>query len=250
MGSSIWSCTPSQILQFPYLSYIRFMKNHGLLSLINQPQWYVIKNGSKSYIEALKNRLQAKIRLNNEVLGVERSGETIRISSKQGVSDYDYVIFSNHSNEVLKIGNNLDIEQKDMLSDLKYSKNTVVLHSDSSVMPKNKMYWASWIYKKTDKDLPILTYWMNSLQNIDKKYPIFVSLNPGDKINKDKIYNTHQLEHPIFDYAALEAQNKIPALQGRNLSFFCGAYHKYGFHEDGVLSSIEAVKKLKAIDIK
>ena len=88
------------------------------------------------------------------------------------------------------------------------------------------------------------------LQNIDKKYPIFVSLNPGEKINKDKIYNTHQLEHPIFDYAALEAQNKIPALQGRNLSFFCGAYHKYGFHEDGVLSSIEAVKKLKAIDIK
>ena len=82
------------------------------------------------------------------------------------------------------------------------------------------MYWASWIYKKTDKDLPILTYWMNSLQNIDKKYPIFVSLNPGEKINKDKIYNTHQLEHPIFDYAALEAQNKIPALQGRNLSFF------------------------------
>ena len=250
MGSSIWSCTPSQILQFPYLSYIRFMKNHGLLSLINQPQWYVIKNGSKSYIEALKNRLQAKIRLNNEVLGVERSGETIKISSKKGVSDYDYVIFSNHSNEVLKIGNNLDIEQKDMLRDVKYSKNSVVLHSDSSVMPKNKMYWASWIYKKTDKDLPILTYWMNSLQNIDKKYPIFVSLNPGDKINKDKIYNTHQLEHPIFDYAALEAQNKIPALQGRNLSFFCGAYHKYGFHEDGVLSSIEAVKKLKAIDIK
>ena len=169
------------------------MKNHGLLSLVNQPQWYVIKNGSKSYVEALKNRLQAKIRLNNEVLGVERSGETIKISSKKGVSDYDYVIFSNHSNEVLKIGNNLDIEQKDMLRDVKYSKNSVVLHSDSSVMPKNKMYWASWIYKKTDKDLPILTYWMNSLQNIDKKYPIFVSLNPGDKINKDKIYNTHQL---------------------------------------------------------
>ena len=89
----------------------------------------------------------------------------------------------------MKIGDNLDIEQKDMLRDVKYSKNSVVLHSDSSVMPKNKMYWASWIYKKTDKDLPILTYWMNSLQNIDKKYPIFVSLNPGEKINKDKIKN-------------------------------------------------------------
>ena len=224
------------------------MKNHGLLSLINQPQWYVIKGGSKSYVEALKKILKAKIRLNDEVLNVEKLENRLKITSKEGFSSYDYVIYSNHPNQVLKIGNNLDNEQRKAMDSIKYSKNAVILHSDSSVMPKNKKYWASWIYKKTNKSLPILTYWMNSLQNIDKKYPIFVSLNPGDNINKSKIYDIHELDHPIFNSAALAAQEKIPDLQGRNLTFFCGAYHKYGFHEDGVLSSIEAVSKLKEID--
>ena len=248
MGSSIWSCNPSQILEFPYLSYIRFMKNHGLLSLINQPQWYVIKGGSKTYVEALKKLLKAKIRLNEEVLNVEKLENRLKITSKEGVSSYDYVIYSNHPNQVLKIGNNLDNEQRKAMDSIKYSKNAVILHSDCSVMPKNKKYWASWIYKKTNKSLPILTYWMNSLQNIDKNYPVFVSLNPGDKINKSKIYDIHELDHPIFNSEALVAQERIPDLQGRNLTFFCGAYHKYGFHEDGVLSSIEAVSKLKEID--
>tara|TARA_Y100000768_G_scaffold90385_1_gene65099 strand:- start:8387 stop:9643 length:1257 start_codon:yes stop_codon:yes gene_type:complete len=249
MGSSIWSCKPSQILQFPYLSYVNFMNNHGLLSISNQPQWHYIKNGSKTYVNSLKNYLSAKIRLNTEVTGVINTNNSVKITSSNDEQSYDYVIYSNHPNEILNIGKNLTNHQTEVLKDIKYSKNEVVLHKDSSVMPKNIKCWASWVYKKTEEDKPILSYWMNSLQDIDKKYPIFVSLNPENYIDNNKIFNKHILEHPIFDMSARKAQKKIPSIQGINNSFFCGAYNKYGFHEDGVVSSIEVVEKLKKIDI-
>jgi predicted NAD/FAD-binding protein len=248
MGSSIWSCKPSQILQFPYLSYVNFMNNHGLLSISNQPQWLHIKNGSKTYVKCLKEYLTANIRLNDEVKCVIKTDNGIKISSSDGDQVYDYVFFSNHPNEILNIGKSLSTHQTEILKDIKYSVNEVVLHKDSSVMPKNAKCWASWVYKKAENDKPILSYWMNSLQNIDKKYPIFVSLNPGDHIDSSKIFNRHQLEHPIFDLTARNAQKKIPLIQGMNNFFFCGAYNKYGFHEDGVVSSIKAVEKLKIID--
>jgi len=248
MGSSIWSCKPSQILQFPYLSYVNFMNNHGLLSISNQPQWLHIKNGSKTYVKCLKEYLTANIRLNDEVKCVIKTDNGIKISSSDGDQVYDYVFFSNHPNEILNIGKSLSTHQTEILKDIKYSVNEVVLHKDSSVMPKNAKCWASWVYKKAENDKPILSYWMNSLQNIDKKYPIFVSLNPGDHIDSSKIFNRHQLEHPIFDLTARNAQKKIPLVQGMNNFFFCGAYNKYGFHEDGVVSSIKAVEKLKIID--
>ena len=250
MGSSIWSCKPSQILDFPYLSYVNFMNNHGLLSLSNQPQWYFIKNGSQSYVSKLKGHLNADFKLNTEVkevINTENNG--IRINSLNDTYDYDYVIYANHPNEVLDIGKNLADKQIEALAGIKYSLNEVVLHKDTSVMPKNRKCWSSWVYKNTDNGEPIMSYWMNSLQNIDERCPIFVSLNPGDHIDNDMIFNKHILEHPIFDISARNSQMKIPQVQGINNSFFCGAYNKYGFHEDGVVSSIKAVKKLKEIDI-
>ena len=250
MGSSIWSCKPSQILDFPYLSYVNFMNNHGLLSLSNQPQWYFIKNGSQSYVSKLKGHLNADFKLNTEVkevINTENNG--IRINSLNDTYDYDYVIYANHPNEALDIGKNLADKQIEALAGIKYSRNEVVLHKDTSVMPKNRKCWASWVYKNTDNGGPIMSYWMNSLQNIDERRPIFVSLNPGNHIDNDMIFNKHILEHPIFDISARNSQMKIPQVQGINNSFFCGAYNKYGFHEDGVVSSIKAVKKLKEIDI-
>ena len=250
MGSSIWSCKPSQILDFPYLSYVNFMNNHGLLSLSNQPQWYFIKNGSQSYVNKLKGHLNADFKLNTEVkevINTENNG--IRINSLNDTYDYDYVIYANHPNEALDIGKNLADKQIEALAGIKYSRNEVVLHKDTSVMPKNRKCWASWVYKNTNNGGPIMSYWMNSLQNIDERRPIFVSLNPGDHIDNDMIFNKHILEHPIFDISARNSQMKIPQVQGINNSFFCGAYNKYGFHEDGVVSSIKAVKKLKEIDI-
>lgn len=249
MGSSIWSCKPTQILNFPYLSYVNFMNNHGLLNLSNQPQWHYIKNGSKSYISKLESILDANFQLNTAVSEVIKTPKGVKVRTLNGENNYDYVIFGSHPDEVLSIGSSLTDDQKDALSGIKYSSNEVVLHKDSTVMPRNRQCWASWVYKKTKNNLPILSYWMNSLQEIDEKYPIFVSLNPGDQISDDKIINKHTLEHPIFDMSARESQNKIPLIQGKNNNFFCGAYNKYGFHEDGVVSSIKAVEKLRELDI-
>lgn len=249
MGSSIWSCKPTQILNFPYLSYVNFMNNHGLLNLSNQPQWHYIKNGSKSYISKLESILNANFQLNAAVSEVIKTPKGVKVRTLIGENNYDYVIFGSHPDEVLSIGSSLTDDQKNVLSGIKYSSNEVVLHKDSTVMPRNRQCWSSWVYKKTKNNLPILSYWMNSLQEIDKKYPIFVSLNPGDQISDDKIINKHTLEHPIFDMSARESQNKIPLIQGKNNNFFCGAYNKYGFHEDGVVSSIKAVEKLREIDI-
>ena len=248
MGSSIWSCKPTQILNFPYLSYVNFMNNHGLLNLSNQPQWHYIKNGSKSYISKLESILDANFQLNTAVSEVIKTPKGVKVRTLNGENNYDYVIFGSHPDEVLSIGSSLTDDQKNALSGIKYSSNEVVLHKDSTVMPRNRQCWSSWVYKKTKKNLPILSYWMNSLQEIDEKYPIFVSLNPGDQISDDKIINKHTLEHPIFDMSARESQNKIPLIQGKNNNFFCGAYNKYGFHEDGVVSSIKAVEKLREID--
>ena len=249
MGSSIWSCKPTQILNFPYLSYVNFMNNHGLLNLSNQPQWHYIKNGSKSYISKLESILDANFQLNTPVSEVIKTPKGVKVRTLNGENNYDYVIFGSHPDEVLSIGSSLTDDQKNALSGIKYSSNEVVLHKDSTVMPRNRQCWSSWVYKKTKNNLPILSYWMNSLQEIDEKYPIFVSLNPGDQISDDKIINKHTLEHPIFDMSARESQNKIPLIQGKNNNFFCGAYNKYGFHEDGVVSSIKAVEKLREIDI-
>ena len=249
MGSSIWSCKPSQILQFPYLSYVRFMNNHGLLSINNQPQWHYIKNGSKTYVNSLIKYIDTDNRVNSEVKEVIKSNNGVKIITDDSKDEYDYVFFCNHPNEVTSIGKNLSNHQIDVLKDIKYSKNEVVLHKDPSIMPRNPKCWASWVYKKTKNNHPILSYWMNSLQDIDNKYPIFVSLNPGEQIKEDKIFNKHILEHPLFDITTRNAQNLMPLIQGENNSFFCGAYNKYGFHEDGVVSSIKAVEKLKSIDL-
>ena len=249
MGSSIWSCKPSQILNFPYLSYVNFMNNHGLLSLSNQPQWYFINNGSKSYVSKLKDHIKANIKLNTIVKEVVNTANGVQIRTLSDQFEHDYVFFSNHPNEVLDIGSNLSKEQKAILGNIKYSSNEVVLHKDTSVMPENTKCWASWVYKKTDHEKPIMSYWMNSLQSIEIKRPIFVSLNPGGQLDEDKVFNRHTLEHPIFNMDTKNAQKNIPSIQGINHSYFCGAYSKYGFHEDGVVSSIKAVEKLKEIDI-
>jgi len=249
MGSSIWSCKPSQIIQFPYLSYVRFMNNHGLLSINNQPQWHYIKNCSKTYVNSLIKYIDTDNRVNSEVKEVIKSNNGVKIITDDSKDEYDYVFFCNHPNEVTSIGKNLSNHQIDVLKDIKYSKNEVVLHKDPSIMPRNPKCWASWVYKKTKNNHPILSYWMNSLQDIDKKHPIFVSLNPGEQIKEDKVFNKHILEHPLFDITTRNAQNLMPLIQGENNSFFCGAYNKYGFHEDGVVSSIIAVEKLKIIDI-
>jgi predicted NAD/FAD-binding protein len=248
MSGAIWSCPLEVMLSYPAQSFVRFFKNHGLLTVADQPQWFTVSGGSREYVKKIAAKIGEKnISLNNEVIAVKRSGDKVLVKSKQGEESFDYVFFATHGDQVLSILENPNPQEKSVLSNFKYQPNLAVLHRDSSLMPKSTKAWASWVYSKNKSDLEdkiSVTYWMNNLQNIDQKYPLFVTLNPNQKIAEDKIFAQFNYEHPIFDSAAVAAQSRIEQIQGLDRIYFCGAYQKYGFHEDGISSGLKAINAL------
>jgi len=249
MSGAIWSCPLETMLAYPAQSFVAFFKNHGLLTVADQPQWYTVSGGSKEYVKKIAEKIgQNSISLNDEVTAVERLGDKVLVKSKKGEELFDLVFFASHGNQVLPLLKNASEAEKEVFSAFKYQPNLAVLHRDSSVMPNAKKAWSSWVYsnnsKNEDQQIAI-TYWMNNLQNIDAKYPLFVTLNPSQEISEDKIFARFNYEHPIFDSQAVAAQSKIESIQGLDKIYFCGAYQKNGFHEDGISSAISAINKLK-----
>ncbi len=248
MSGAIWSCPLETMLAYPAQSFVRFFKNHGLLTVADQPQWFTVSGGSREYVKKIAAKIGAEnISLNNAAIAVERVGDKVLVKSEQGEEFFDYVFFATHGDQVLQILKNPTAQEKSVLSSFKYQPNLAVLHRDISVMPNCKKAWASWVYAKNKKDSGnqiAVTYWMNNLQDIDHQYPLFVTLNPNQKIAEDKIFAKFNYEHPIFDSAAVAAQSKIEQIQGLDRIYFCGAYQKYGFHEDGISSAIKAINKL------
>lgn len=260
MASAIWSTPLEKIGDYPAQSFVRFFKNHGLLTVSDQPQWYTVDGGSKQYVNKICENFSNKISLNDEVKSIEvlsnLNSRNIKIVSTKGEDFFDKVIIGAHSDQALKmLVNPTDLHQQ-VLGNIKYQKNLVVLHKDSKVMPQNKRAWASWVYTKYDdsqnssnifQNLPsnlAVSYWMNNLQNIDQNYPIFVSLNPKQEIAKEDIFHQKIFEHPIFDSQAIKAQSRMQEIQGLNEIYFCGAYQSYGFHEDGISSAIRVLNQL------
>ncbi|MBU6140012.1 MAG: NAD(P)-binding protein [Proteobacteria bacterium] len=248
MSGAIWSCPVETMLAYPAQSFVRFFKNHGLLTVANQPQWYTVAGGSKEYVKKIVTKIGAEsISLNDEVISVERLADKVLLRSKKGEEFFDAVFFACHGDQVLGALKNPTPQEKAVFSNFKYQPNLAVLHRDSSLMPKSKKAWASWVYAKNsqNKNQQIsVTYWMNNLQNIDQKYPLFVTLNPSEKILEEKIFARFNYDHPIFDSEAVKAQEEISALQGVDKIYFCGAYQKYGFHEDGISSALAAINKI------
>ena len=251
MSGAIWSCPLETMLAYPAQSFVRFFKNHGLLSVADQPQWYTVTGGSREYVKKIAAKIGANsISLNDAVISVEREESRILVQSKKGEETFDHVLFACHGNQVLPILKNPTSQEKEILSNFSYQPNLAVLHCDTSIMPNHKKAWASWVYGKNgdQKNESIaITYWMNNLQNIDKNYPLFVTLNPNQEIASDKIFAKFNYEHPIFDEAAVSSQNKINEIQGLDRIYFCGAYQKYGFHEDGISSALSALKQLGVV---
>ena len=260
MASAIWSTPLEKIGDYPAQSFVRFFKNHGLLTVSDQPQWYTVDGGSKQYVNKICENFSNKISLNDEVKSIEvlsnLNSRNIKIVSTKGEDFFDKVIIGAHSDQALKmLVNPTDLHQQ-VLGNIKYQKNLVVLHKDSKVMPQNKRAWASWVYTKYDdsqnssnifQNLPsnlAVSYWMNNLQNIDQNYPIFVSLNPKQEIAKEDIFHQKIFEHPIFDSQAIKAQSRMQEIQGLNEIYFCGAYQSYGFHEDGISSALRVLNQL------
>ena len=243
MSSAIWSCPEKEILNFPAKTLLTFFKNHQLINFIFRPKWRTVKGGSKQYvnkvIEKLSSDAKNRLILNSKIKSVYCKNNKIEINFEESTEIFDKVIMATHPDQTIKLIKNLDEQSTDILRKFKYQKNIVYLHSDSSLMPKNKKTWSSWNYissKREEKSS--VTYWMNLLQKINNSLNVFVSLNPYITPIKSLTYKKIIYEHPIFNTQTNEAQKKMTEIQGKNNIFYAGAWLRYGFHEDGIMSAV------------
>ena len=246
MGAAIWSTSANKVLNMPAYFFIKFFYNHGMLETINRPNWWVIKNGSSEYIKKIIRGFENKINLSTPVKTVARKNEgiEIRLAKKEETQKFDSVIFATHSDQALKMLENPTDTEKDILSSIPYQKNEVLLHTDSSVLPRRKLSWASWNYQlDSDPALPVvLTYNMNILQSINCKETLCVTLNDHNSVDETKILKKITYHHPLFNVKSIEAQKRKSEISGVNNTHYCGAYWRNGFHEDGVVSALDVCK--------
>jgi len=247
-SGAIWSTPKSQIMHFPAAAMVRFFENHALLGYSGQHQWYTVQGGSVEYVRRLEADLRVRgvdIRLGAPVAGVRRNpnGAEVRITGGAWEA-FDDVIFATHSDDTLAMLSDATEAERANLGAVAYQDNFAVLHADASVMPKRKKCWASWTYTEhsaADREKIALSYWMNSLQPIPEDDLHIVTLNPTRPINEALIYDTHTFRHPVFDLGALAAQDRIRATNGTGSTWFCGAWMRNGFHEDGFASAVDVV---------
>lgn len=251
MTSAIWSTPSTKMLEFPAESLIQFMKNHSLIQS-SRPKWRTVTGGSREYVKKLTQDTNADFKKNAEVVSVERVSNGAKVTDINGHEHiYDHVIMASHSDQSLKILKDASKAEHDILAAVQYVKNDVWLHRDPALMPKRKKAWAAWNYLgnknvMNDRDVSV-TYWMNKLQNIDEEYPLFVTLNPIHKPSEELTFNRYDYSHPLFDTAAINAQNNLHEIQGKNHVWFCGAWTGFGFHEDGLKSGLAVARSLGGI---
>lgn len=240
MGSAIWSMSLGDMHHFPLQFFVRFCKNHGLLSVTHRPQWRVVSGGSRSYVEALSAGFVEHIRLDCPVYRVERDGAGVNLHSGSGIERFDSVVFACHSDQALRLLAAPSQAEREILGALSYAENDVVLHSDTRLLPNRRLAWASWNYRLggSTRQPAAVTYNMNILQGLQSETTFCVSLNQTEDIDPDKILGRFRYAHPQYSQAGLLAQARWQALQGAQNSYYCGAYWANGFHEDGVVSAL------------
>jgi uncharacterized protein len=252
MGSAIWSTEARQMLDFPARFFVRFFHHHGMLTVNNRPQWRTITNGSASYVNALTESFKSKIRLNTPVESVRRLAASVRVKLLHGDEEkFDYVFFACHSDQALKLLSDKKANEIEILSAIPYQQNTIFLHHDISLMPKRKLAWAAWNYHVTNPhaEQVAVTYNMNILQNLQSNEPLLVTLNHTKFINPAKVIKRLKYMHPIYTLAGASAQARHAEISGKNRTGFAGAYWRNGFHEDGVVSGLEAIKHFEQANI-
>ena len=245
MGSAIWSADPAQMFEFPAKFFIRFFHNHGMLSVSDRPEWRVIKGGSKAYVNKLTANFKDKILLNTPVTSVKRTHDGVMITTKDQIpQQFDWVFFACHSDQALKLLSDPSIQEREILGAIPYQKNTIFLHTDQSLMPKNALAWGAWNYHLTAEPLgkASVTYNMNILQSLISPEPFLVTLNHRANINPHKIIKTIDYSHPTFTPAGILAQSRHAEISGVNHTAYAGAYWRNGFHEDGVASALAALQ--------
>jgi predicted NAD/FAD-binding protein len=250
MAGAIWSCPPSQMLEFPARTFVRFFANHSLLSLSGQPQWKTVDGGAQRYVDKITAPFADRIRTDCGAVQVSRRHGAVQVRDAGGREEkFDQAVFACHADDALAMLADPSADERHALGAFGYQRNVAVLHRDASVMPANKRCWASWVYhadgRGTEPAISV-TYWMNSLQGIDESCPLFVTLNPSGPIDETLVFDRHVFEHPVFDFAAQRAQDEIKTIQGRANTWFCGAHLGHGFHEDGLVSAMNVADALGA----
>ena len=248
MVAAIWSMPPYEASQMPLSFFLKFFQNHGLFKLKNRPQWYTVSNRSRTYVNKILNKISGEHYKNYKINLIKRHNENIEIfyGEKNEFFSYDKVVIATHADEALSILENPTEDEKNLLSNFKYKSNLAVIHTDKNQMPRNKKAWSAWNAKlnKNVRENSSVTYWLNLLQNLKIDEDIFLSLNPFDRIDEKKILNKVTFTHPYYDKLALENQAELKKLQNVNNTLFCGSYFGYGFHEDGITSSIDMLKSI------
>ncbi len=251
MGGSIWSCPKNELLKFPAYTFIKFCLNHGLLQIFNRPKWKTLLNGCNTYVEKVLKEIDKKF-LNEPVREVTPNEGKLNVKTEKRSENYDYCIICTHPPETLKMLKKCDSQTKDLLSKFRFQENKAVLHLDESVLPDKKIAWSAWNYASTKsddgKDKVSVSYLINKLQPLPYKESVIVTLNPITKIKNDKIIKTIFYQHPLFSIESIQAQKKMENIQGSNGIYFSGAWMRYGFHEDGILSTKKAINKLLSDD--
>ena len=237
MGSAIWSTPTNKMTDFPAKTFLQFFKNHGLLGVDTQHQWLTVSGGSINYVKKISKQISGMIIKNSDVISVKREDNRIILIHKDNSqSVYDKVIFAMHAPDVLKLIDEPTVDELRILSAFEYKENKAILHNDTKALYPNKNIYAAWNYKTNGEDKNVtLSYWINRLQNLNSKKEYFVSLNETEKI--EQVIEKISYEHPQFDKKAIEAQNKRALINGKNNTYFAGAYWRYGFHEDGLYSA-------------
>ncbi len=254
-SGAIWSTPTDKIMEFPAHAMIEFFKNHALLGVHGQHQWYTVDGGSIEYVrrvEAALTHQGTDLRLGARVQAVIRGPGKVILRTWGGEPEvFDHVVFATHSDDSLKILGDPSPEESAALGAIAYQPNDIVLHADARIMPQRRKTWASWVYTE-DKDARTdridLTYWMNSLQPIPMDDLHFVTLNTKRQIREELIYDQVTLRHPVYDLAALDAQKDVAAFNGARNTWYCGAWMKNGFHEDGLSSAVDVVRSLRLVE--
>jgi predicted NAD/FAD-binding protein len=254
MIGCIWSCPTDQMLRFPIATMIRFCHNHGLIQVANRPRWFTVRGGARQYVRKMLERI-ADARLNTPVRSVRRippgSGEHGVIVATDGGSErFDDVVLASHSDQSLALLADASDAEREVLGAIRYHPNRALLHLDTSVLPRRRLAWAAWNYERAASDdreraQVCLHYLLNKLQPLPWRTPVVVSLNPVRQPRDDRVLAEFDYAHPVFDQAAIDAQRRLPAIQGRAHTWFCGAWTRYGFHEDGLMSALAVVDGLR-----
>ena len=244
MVAAIWSMPFQKAKEMPLKLFLNFFTNHGLFKLKNRPQWFTVSNRSRTYVKKVLEKISGEVFKNYKVSKILRNENNVRILIGNEYLDYDHVILASHADQSLELLDDPSLEESEILKKFTYVSNEAYLHRDENLMPIRKSAWSSWNSISKNENTCV-TYWLNKLQNLNSEKNYFLTLNPVEAIDKNKIIKKIHFTHPYFNKDNVALQKDLNKLQGKKRTWFCGSYFGYGFHEDGLKSSKELFKKFE-----